>query len=111
MVDLVHCLPGKFIVYVLQCEPREGKEVRYVGSSTSIEKRIAEHQGLAKTKGASWCAKHKPMTVLECRVVNTEEEAAVMENMLFNVHASQVGYQCCRGSRLNMPGPMRRPPA
>ena len=34
-----------------------------------------------------------------------------MENMLFAIHASQVGYQCCRGSRLNMPGPMKRPPA
>ena len=40
MVDLVHQLTGKHIVYVLQCEPLDGKETRYVGTSTSIEKNI-----------------------------------------------------------------------
>ena len=110
-LDLCHQLKGKRVVYVLQCAPDEqGNECRYVGATTNVERRTAEHLGLL-SGGAAWCQKHKPVTVLECRVVNTEEEAAVMENMLFNVHASQVGYQCCRGSRLNMPGPMRRPPA
>ena len=33
-----------------------------------------------------------------------------METMLTVVHQAQVGYQCCRGSRWNMPGPMKRPP-
>ena len=33
-----------------------------------------------------------------------------METMLTAVHQSQVGYQCARGSRWNMPGPMKRPP-
>ena len=33
-----------------------------------------------------------------------------METMLTAVHQAQVGYQCCRGSRWNMPGPMKRPP-
>ena len=47
MVDLVHQLSGKHIVYVLQCEPLDGKETRYVGSSTSIERRTSEHLGLA----------------------------------------------------------------
>ena len=50
MVDLVHQLSGKHIVYVLQCEPLDGKETRYVGTSISIEKRTYEHLSLAKSK-------------------------------------------------------------
>ena len=110
MVDLVHQLSGKHIVYVLQCEPLDGKETRYVGTSTSIEKRTCEHLGLAKSKGASWCAKHKPVSVLEVRVCNTKEEAACMEVMLTSIHQAQVGYQHCRGGRWNMPGDMRKKP-
>ena len=110
MVDLVHQLSGKHIVYVLQCEPLDGKETRYVGTSTSIEKRTCEHLALAKSKGASWCAKHKPVSVLEVRVCNTKEEAACMEVMLTSIHQAQVGYQHCRGGRWNMPGDMKKKP-
>ena len=110
MVDLVHQLSGKHIVYVLQCEPLDGKETRYVGTSTSIEKRTSEHLGLAKSKGASWCAKHKPVSVLEVRVCNTKEEAACMEVMLTSIHQAQVGYQHCRGGRWNMSCDMKRRP-
>ena len=109
-MDLVHQLSGKHIVYVLQCEPLDGKATRYVGTSTSIEKRTSEHLGLAKSKGASWCAKHKPVSVLEVRVCNTKEEAACMEVMLTSIHQAQVGYQHCRGGRWNMPGDMKKKP-
>ena len=54
-MDFVHNLRGKHIVYVLQCEPDEqGNETRYVGCSTNIERRTAEHLGL-KAGGAAWC--------------------------------------------------------
>ena len=100
----------KYIVYCLQCTPDEnGNETRYVGYSTNIERRVSEHLGI-KSGGASWCLKHKPVSVLEVRFCNNQEEAVAMENIMFAIHASQVGYQCCRGSRLNMPGPMKRPP-
>ena len=109
-MDLCHNLKGRIVVYVLQCAPdAEGRECRYVGCSTNIERRTAEHLGL-KAGGAAWCRKHKPVSVLECRVCNSKEEACVMENMLTAVHQEQVGYQNCRGSRWNMPGMMRRKP-
>ena len=109
-MDFCHNLRGKQIVYVLQCEPdADGNETRYVGSSSNIERRTAEHLGL-KSGGAAWCKLHKPTTVLEVRLCNSKEEAAIMETMLTAVHQAQVGYQCCRGSRWNMPGPMKRPP-
>ena len=109
-MDFVHNLRGKHVVYVLQCEPDEqGNETRYVGCSTNIERRTAEHLGL-KSGGAAWCKLHKPISVLEVRLCNSKEEAAIMETMLTAVHQSQVGYQCARGSRWNMPGPMKRPP-
>ncbi len=40
MVDLVHQLHGKYIVYVLECEPADGKAYRYVGSSVNAEKGV-----------------------------------------------------------------------
>jgi len=109
-MDLCHNLKGMTVVYVLQCAPdAEGRETRYVGCSTNIERRMAEHLGL-KEGGAAWCKKHKPVSVVECRVCQNKEEAAVMETMLTAVHQEQVGYQNCRGSRWNMPGMMRRKP-
>lgn len=109
-MDLCHNLKGRHVVYVLQYEPDvEGRETRYVGCSTNIERRTAEHLGL-KAGGAAWCKKHKPKSVLECRVCQDKEKAAVMETMLTAVHQEQVGYQNCRGSRWNMPGMMRRKP-
>ena len=33
-----------------------------------------------------------------------------MEVMLTAVHQSQTGYNCTKGGRWNMPGPMKRPP-
>ena len=105
MVDLVHQLSGRHIVYVLECEASEGRPYRYVGSSTNIEKRLCEHLG-PKKGGASWCALHKPTDIVSCRVCNTKEEAACMEVMLTTLHQAQVGYQHCRGGRWHMPGDM-----
>ena len=74
-MDLCHNLKGRIVVYVLQCSPdSEGRETRYVGCSTNIERRTAEHLGL-KSGGASWCKKHKPISVLEVRMCNNKEEA------------------------------------
>ena len=109
-MDFCHNLRGKHIVYVLQCEPdADGNETRYVGSSSNIERRTAEHLGL-KSGGAAWCKLHKPISVLEVRLCNNKEEAAIMEVMLTAVHQSQTGYNCTKGGRWNMPGPMKRPP-
>ena len=60
--------------------------------------------------GAAWCKLHKPISVLEVRLCNNKEEAAIMETMLTAVHQSQTGYDCTIGGRWNMPGPMKRPP-
>ena len=109
MVDIVHHLRGRHIVYVLECEESEGRPYRYVGSSTNVEKRLCEHLGLKKG-GASWCALHKPVSVIECRVCNTKEEAAAMEVMLATIHMSQIGFQNCAGGRLNMPGDKKKKP-
>ncbi len=109
-MDLVHNLKGKLFVYVLECQPGpDGQQYRYVGSSTNVERRMAEHLGM-KAGGASWCKNHKPISVVEVRQCNTKEEAAAMEVMLCAMHMSQTGYQACRGGRFNMPGNMRKKP-
>ena len=64
-MDLVHNLKGKLFVYVLECEPgTDGQQYRYVGSSSNVERRMAEHLGV-KAGGASWCKAHKPISVLK----------------------------------------------
>ena len=68
---------------------------------------LCEHLGLKKG-GASWCALHKPIDIITCRVCNTKEEAAAMEVMLTALHQAQIGYQHCRGGRWNMPGDMKK---
>ena len=83
--------------------------MRYVGTTSNIEKRMAQQFGV--TEGAAqWCKVHKPVTVLEVRLCNNAEEAQIMENCLTSVHQAAVGYQACRGSRCNMSGQMKRPP-
>ena len=109
-MDLVHNLKGKLFVYVLECEPgADGQQYRYVGSSSNVERRMAEHLGV-RAGGASWCKAHKPISILEVRLCNTKEEAAAMEVMMCAMHMKQTGYQACRGGRFNMPGNMKRPP-
>ena len=109
-LDLVHQLPGKYIVYVLALQPDEdGKPRRYVGSSANVERRMAEHLGV-KSGGAAWCKKYKPIDVLTVRVVDSKEEAAAMEVMLVSLHMADIGIQACRGGRWNMAGDMKRRP-
>ena len=89
-LDYVHQLKGKHIVYVLALQPGEdGKPRRYVGSTTNVERRMAEHLGV-KSGGAAWCKKYKPTDVISCRVVDSKEEAAVMEVMLCSLHQAQM---------------------
>ena len=109
-LDYVHQLKGKHIVYVLALQPGEdGKPRRYVGSTTNVERRMAEHLGV-KSGGAAWCKKYKPTDVISCRVVDSKEEAAVMEVMLCSLHMAEVGPQGCRGGRWNMSGDMKKRP-
>ena len=110
-MDLVHKCKGKRIVYVLACEPcpETGNEIRYIGQTRDCEKRICQHCGI-QNGGAKWTESHPPIDVLSVRVVETEEEAAAMEVMLFQLHAAKIGYGFCRGARWNMNGPMQRPP-
>ena len=108
-LDLVHQLRGKHIVYVLALQSEDGKPRRYVGSSTNVERRMAEHTGV-KSGGAAWCKKYKPVDVLSVKCVETPEEAAAMEVMLCSLHMAEVGVQCCRGGRWNMSGDMKRRP-
>ncbi len=78
-MDLVHDMNGKIVVYCLECEPdSEGRPFRYVGCTTSCERRMAEHMGVANGNGAAWCKTHKPIDIISVRVCNSKEEAAVM---------------------------------
>lgn len=108
-LDFVHHLKGKFIVYVLALEAEDGTPRRYVGSTTNVERRMAEHTGM-KSGGASWCKKYQPVDVLTCRIVDSKEEAAAMEVMLVSLHQAKTGYQATRGGRWNMAGDMKKKP-
>ena len=110
-MDLCHNLKGRIIVYCLELEPdSEGRPYRYVGSTSSCERRCAEHMGVANGKGASWCASHKPIDIISVRVCNTQEEAAAMEVMLTSLHQATIGYQQVRGGRWNMNQDMKKKP-
>ena len=109
-LDLVHQLKGKHIVYVLELQPGEdGKKRRYVGSTTNVERRTAEHLGV-KSGGAAWCKKYKPIDVISVRIVDSKEEAAAMEVMLCAIHMAECGINQCRGGRWNMSGDMKKRP-
>ena len=109
-LDLVHQLRGKTIVYVLALQPGEdGKPRRYVGSSSNVERRMAEHTGM-KSGGAAFCKKFRPIDVISVKVVDSAEEAAAKEVMLCSLHMAETGIQNTRGGRWNMAGQMKRRP-
>ncbi len=71
-------------MYVLLCEPdEEGNERRYIGQTTNCERRICQHCGV-DGGGAKWAEAYRPIGIISARVVETDEEAAVMETLLFN---------------------------
>ena len=53
---------------------------------------------------------HSPIDVLSCRICETDEEAAAMECMMFQLHSAKIGYQWVRGARWNMTCKMKYPP-
>ena len=111
MSDLVHKCRGKIVVYVLLCEPcpETGNEIRYVGVSKDCERRTAQHCGV-QPGGAKWTAEHVPIDIISVRIVDSDEEAAVMECMLFTLHAAKIGYNFMCGGRWNMVAKMLHPP-
>ena len=108
-LNLVHQLKGKHVVYVLALEAEDGTPRRYVGHTTNVERRMAEHTGM-KNGGALWCKKHRPVDVLTCRIVDSKEEAAAMEVMLVSLHQAKTGYQATKGGRWNMSNNMKKKP-
>ena len=55
--------------------------------------------------------KYKPIDVISVRIVDSKEEAAVMEVMLCAIHMAECGIQQVRGGRWDMCGDMtKRPP-
>ena len=47
---------------------------------------------------------------MSVRIVDSKEEAAVMEVMLCQIHMAECGIQCVRGGRWNMCGDMKKRP-
>ena len=97
-------------MYVLLCEPdEEGNEIRYMGTTTDCERHMCQHCGISPG-GATWTAEHPPVGTISVSAVENEEGAAVMEAMLFQLHASKIGYDRMRGGRWNIAQKMLRPP-
>ena len=65
---------------------------------------------MVKSGGAAWCKKYKPIDVISVRIVDSKEEAAVMEVMLCSIHMAECGVQNTRGGRWNMAGDMKKRP-
>ena len=102
-LDLVHQLCGKHVVYVLALEGGR----RYVGQTTSIEKRMAAH---VEKRAAKYTQKYQVTDVLSCRVCENTEDASALEVALTSLHMAKVGANKCRWGSLQYVWEFTTPP-
>ncbi len=80
----------------------------YVGSTSDIEQRMADH-GLGCA--AKFTAENQPTgEILYIKEHSSKREALLCEVALWNLWAGKLGHDSVRGGRWDMPGPMPRVP-
>lgn len=91
-VELIEEKLKEYIVYVLELESKK----YYVGSSTVIDKRIQKH---FKGKGATWTTLHKPIRIIEERIIGqcTYRQAELEESQKAVNFMRTYGWQHVRG--------------
>jgi len=108
VVDSVRGVP---VAYALElCGDDEHVKYYYVGVSSDIQTRIAQHMG-AISGGAMWTAKHVPTKVLDVIPCCSIFHACCVEVALWAFYAGKSrSYDTTRGGKYCMTTPLRYPP-
>ena len=106
MNKLTDAVKGTHCAYALRLEgDADAHEYYYVGSTTDLQTRIAQHTG-AIPGGAKWTALHPPTNVMDVVPCANAFQAACVEIAMSGLLAGR----CMRGGKLCMPGPLQYPP-
>lgn len=70
----------------------------YVGITGDVARRYEQH---SRGKGSKWTAKHKPVSIIEHRCLGrmTMDEAAIVENEVFEEYFLSYGYRVRGGGK------------
>ena len=100
MNTLTDAVKGTHCAYALRLQgDAHATEYYYVGSTSDIQTRIAQHTG-AIPGGAKWTALHPPTEILSLCVHETQEDALAAECANFNLWCGKLkDYDRVRGGR------------
>ena len=108
---LTDAVKGTHCAYALRLEgDLHGHEYYYVGSTSDIQTRIAQHTG-AIPGGAKWTTLHPPTNVLDVVPCSTAFQAACVEIAMFGLYAGRCkDFNRVRGGKFCMCEALRYPP-
>ena len=111
MNNLTNAVKGTHCAYALRLEgDSESHQYIYVGSTTDIQTRIAQHTG-AIPGGAKWISLHKPVEIINVIPCENAFQAACVEIGLWGLHAGlQKDYDKVRGGKFCMCEKLQYPP-
>ena len=111
MNTVTDAVKGTHCAYALRLQgDAHATEYYYVGSTSDIQTRIAQHTG-AIPGGAKWTALHPPISVLDVVPCATAFQAACVECALWGLYARKCkDYDRVRGTKFCMLEPLRYPP-
>ena len=111
MNTLTDAVKGTHCAYALRLQgDAHATEYHYVGSTSDIQTRIAQHTG-AIPGGAKWTALHPPVSVLDVVPCATAFQAACVECALWGLYAGKCkDYDRVRGAKFCMLEPLRFAP-
>ena len=111
MNKLTDAVKGTHCAYALRLEgDAHAHEYYYVGSTTDIQTRIAQHTG-AIPGGAKWTALHPPTNVMDVVPCGNAFQAACAEIAMWGLLAGRCkDFNRVRGGKLCMSGPLQYPP-
>ena len=111
MNKLTDAVKGTHCAYALRLEgDADAHEYYYVGSTTDLQTRIAQHTG-AIPGGAKWTALHPPTNVMDVVPCGNAFQAACVEVAMWGLLAGRCkDFNRVRGGKLCMSGPLQYPP-
>ena len=111
MNTLTDAVKGTHCAYALRLQGDvNAPEYYYVGSTSDIQTRIAQHTG-AIPGGAKWTALHPPVSVLDVVPCATAFQVACVECALWGLYAGKCkDYDRVRGAKFCMLEPLRYAP-
>ena len=111
MNALTDAVKGTHCAYALRLQgDANAPEYYYVGSTSDIQTRIAQHTG-SIPGGAKWTALHPPVAIESVVPCQSAFQAACVECGLWGLHAGKCkDYDRVRGGKFNMLEPLRYAP-